>query len=162
MKLTFTSLFIVSVFVSLAQEPASSLSPRRIWVSANQGDITKGLLVAASDSTLNIFQGKHGDWNKQSGAQVLTLFYSDINGIKIKRKGGLIKGLGIGAGICLLPVIIGSIFGKSTGEGGAYVSLVAVPVGIITGAIIGSTSKKTFFIGGDRSRFQLFRKRIDH
>ncbi len=161
MKLTFTSLFIVSVFVSSAQGPASSLSPRRIWVSASQGDITKGLLVAASDSTLNIFQGKHGDWNKQSGVQVLTRSYSDINSIKIKRKGGLIKGLGIGAGIGLLPLLVGSIFGKSTGEGGAYVSIVAVPAGIITGAIIGSTSKKRFLIGGDRSKFQIFRKRMN-
>ena len=61
---------------------------------------------------------------------------------KSHKKGGLLKGLLIGGGIGLLPLAAGSIFGKSSGEAGAYISMVTFPVGIIAGAIIGATSKK--------------------
>jgi hypothetical protein len=53
--------------------------------------------------------------------------------------------------LAYLLAILSSIFGN--GEGGAYVSVIAFPVGIITGAIIGSTGKKKFFIDGQASNF---------
>ena len=69
-------------------------------------------------------------------------------------------GMLIGAGIGIAPVLIGSIFGPSIGQGGAYASIITFPVGTIIGAIIGSTSKKKFFIGGDRLRFGSFHKHM--
>ena len=47
---------------------------------------------------------------------------------------GALKGALIGGGIGLLPIV--------AGQGGGYVAIITFPVGLITGAIIGGTSKK--------------------
>jgi|GEM_PF-3992622 len=63
-----------------------------------------------------------------------------------------------------MPVFLDAIFtpkgGVKSGEGGAYVSLVAVPLGTLVGGIIGATSKKKFQIGADNTKFQQFRKKV--
>jgi hypothetical protein len=86
--------------------------------------------------------------------------YPDISKIETHKKNGFLKGTLIGAGIGLAPVIVSSIFGE--GEGGAYVSIITFPLGIITGAIIGGTSKKKFYINGEASKFHSFHKRMKY
>ncbi|MEP6594647.1 MAG: hypothetical protein ABJA71_01825 [Ginsengibacter sp.] len=132
--------------------------PKKIWVYNDQGNLIKGIFVGSSDSSVNIFPGKLSEWNSRSKTSVVNQSYLNINNIKIHKKSGLVSGMLLGAGVSLLPVLVGSIFGQSTGQGGCYVSIITFPAGLITGAIIGGTSKKRFLINGEALRFHAFHK----
>ena len=97
-------------------------------------DLEKGSVSPDSSRSIN--------QNKGYSSSAFTQQDKIATGTKTHKKGGLLKGALIGGGIGLLPLAIGSIFGESTGQGGAYISIVTFPVGIIAGAIIGATSKK--------------------
>jgi hypothetical protein len=103
-----------------------------------------------------IFSIKPG--RKQGKANNMEISYTNIRQIKIRNKNGILKGFFYGTGIGLLPAIGGAIIGK--GEGGAYVSVITLPLGVITGTLIG-TSRKKFNINGNASSFSDFRKRIE-
>jgi hypothetical protein len=163
MRTVFTIISTL-IFLEATAQNVSSLNQfpkQKIWINTTQGSIVKGRLVNASDTSLKIFTGSSIDRSGNS-KNYTTQFYSNITDIKMQKKGHLVKSVLIGAGIGIAPVLIGSIFGKSTGEGGAYVTVVTLPVGVIIGAIAGISSKKKFFIGGDKSRFDLFRHRIKY
>jgi hypothetical protein len=164
MKIIFINLLLfVALNVSAQNDHTLNPAPKhKIWVSTTQGDIIKGTLVDVSDSSVKIFPGKFSEWNNHSKISVINESYSNISNIKTQKKGGLIRGMLIGTAIGISPVLVGSLFGPSIGEGGAYVSIVAFPVGIITGAILGCTSKKKFLINEEASRFDSFRKRIQY
>jgi hypothetical protein len=98
----------------------------------------RGLLTAVSDSVLLIDES-----NGTSG-----IAYYNIDKIKTRKKGSTLKGLGIGAGIGIIPAFFG--------EGGAYAAVITFPVGIITGTIIGATSKKKYTINGSATSFAHF------
>ena len=114
-----------------------------------------GSIQSISDSAI-IFsakgKGKSGESNN------MEISYSNIREIKIRKKNGIIKGFLYGTGVGLLPIIGGAIIGK--GEGGAYVSVITLPLGIITGTLIGSSRKK-FNINGSASSFYDFKKRME-
>ena len=162
MKKIFISFFTLFFLSASAQNDITlkSFPKHKIWLYTSQGNMLKGVLVSTSDSSVNIFPGKFSEWNSHPKTTAINESYLNINNIKTHKKGGLIKGMLIGAGIGLAPVLLSSAFGQ--GEGGAYVSIITFPIGIITGAIIGSTSKKKFFIDGDASRFHSFHKRIKY
>ncbi len=164
MKIIFINLLPLIILNASAQNDCT-LKPTpkyKIWVSTTHDDLIKGILIDVSDSSVKIFPGKFSEWNSHSDISVIKESYSNITNIKTHKKGGLLKGLLIGAGIGISPVLVGSIFGRSVGEGGAYVSIITLPVGLITGAIIGGTSKKKFLINRDTSRFHSFRKRMKY
>ncbi len=121
-----------------------------------------GILTRANDTVVFIYPGNFREWKQQKKIPISVTPFTTIQKIETKQKGvkKVIKGMLIGAGIGLAPVLVGSIFGRSTGEGGAYVSLVAVPLGAIVGSIIGATSKKKFQIQGDKIKFQRFRNKV--
>jgi len=118
--------------------------PKKIWLYTDHGNLIKGVLIGTSDSFVNIFPAKFKEYNNTSKISIVRVSYFDINRLKIHKKNGLINGMLLGAGAGILPVLVGSIFGPSIGQGDAYVSIVAVPLGIITGAIIGSLPKESF------------------
>ena len=146
MKKIFISSFILFFLNASAQNDFNfKSSPKyKIWLYNGQENLTNGFLVSTSDSTAKIFTGKLSEWRSSSKISVTDQFYSNIDHIKIHKKGGLIKGVLIGAGIVFY--LVGSLFGPSIGEGGAYVSIIAFPIGIITGAIIGSTSREILLL----------------
>jgi len=114
-----------------------------------------GTIQSISDSAI-IFSAKPG--SKQGEANNMEISYTNIRQIKIRNKNGILKGFFYGTGIGLLPAIGGAIIGK--GEGGAYVSVITFPLGVITGTLIG-TSRKKFNINGNASSFSDFKKRIE-
>jgi len=136
----------------------------KIWIYNNEGDLQKGVLISTTDSSLKFFPGKFSDWHRHSKISVVSQSYLNISNIKIHKRDGLIRGMLIGTGIGLSPILFGAVFGEGQGgaQGGALVSVFTLPVGIIAGAIIGSTAKKKFFIGGQASKFHLFHKRIKY
>ena len=154
-------MLLIVLNVSAQNDYALNPTPKhKIWVSTTQGDLIKGILVDVSDSSVKVLQGKFSEWNSPSKISVINESYSNITNIKTHKKGGLIKGMLIGTGIGLSPLVVSAVFGK--GEGGAYVSVATLPLGIITGAIIGGTSKRKFFINGEASRFRAFHKRMKY
>jgi hypothetical protein len=160
MKKIFTAVFICSFLNASTQNNLSANSfPRyKIWLYTNKGNILKGILILTSDSSVKIFRGTYCEWHSHSSNSI-DESYLNIASIKTHKRGGLIKGMLVGLGIGLTPLLVGSAFGQA--EGGAYLSIATLPVGLITGAIIGATSKKKFLINGDASKFQSFRKRMN-
>jgi hypothetical protein len=162
MKIIFINLLLLTILNVSAQNDYT-LNPtlkHKIWVSTTKGGLVKGILVDVSDSSVKIFSGRFSEWNSHSKVSVANETYLNITGIRTHKKGGLIKGLLIGAGIGLSPLLLGTAFGE--GEGGAYASIITLPLGIVTGAIVGCTSKKKFLIGGEASKFHSFRKRMKY
>jgi hypothetical protein len=131
---------------------------QKIWLYTSEGNVIKGFLDDISDSSVTIFTGKLSELNSHSKVLVISESYSNINTIKTKRRGGLIKGILKGVVAGLLPAVGVAAFQE--GESGAYVGVATLPLGIITGAIVGSTSKRKFPVNGDMSRFHSFRRRI--
>ena len=119
-----------------------------IWVYTKQGGLQKGVWQGSTDTSLWIYEGKMSDYLNQKSDNAKSVNYENIRLIKIKKPGGLLKGLLIGAGIGLAPIVFG--------QGGAFVAIISLPVGIIAGSIVGATSKKQYVIDGDLNRFEQF------
>jgi len=69
-----------------------------------------------------------------------------------------LRGILFGTAIGLSPVLTGSLFGASILYGAGYLTIVTLPLGIITGSIIGATSKKIYSIQGSPTLFYDFKK----
>jgi hypothetical protein len=131
---------------------AKMQKPLPVWIYSKDNKEQKGLLTGGSATTVLIYPGSMKEYKNQSSPQSLSFSYERINFIKIKKAYGLIEGLAKGGLIGLTPIAFG--------EGGAYVSIIAIPLGVIIGSIVGATSKKKFEINGDLNSFQKFTKRV--
>ena len=135
-----------------------------ISVTTLENRIVGGILTRTNDSAVFVYQGKFRQWNQQATIPTAAISYSTINKIQTKKRRGILKGILIGAGIGILPVFIDAIVtskgGRPNAEGGAYISIVAVPLGTSIGALVGATSKRRFSIEGQHTKFQRFRKKI--
>jgi hypothetical protein len=160
-KIFFLIPFLLIVNVSLAQKRSEyNERPRyKISLETTEGKMLKGLLIDIKDSSITVYSGNSNRIGSEEMSHSQKIDYSQIQQVKLKRRNGLINGIGIGAGIGILPALVGGIFGRSTGEGGAYVSVVTLPLGLITGTLIGATSRKKYNIHGDFSQFRDFQKR---
>lgn len=137
-----------SLSVSAQTGITKTKKPVRIWVYTGENKEEKGVLVGASDSTLFIYPGNMSAYWKDTSSQLVNINYEKIHIIKVKKNGGFSKGLWIGAGIGLLPLVFG--------QGGAYVAIFTFPLGIITGSVIGATAKKKYEINRDLQPFARF------
>ncbi len=162
-------LIILNIFFAIhayAQIDSSfSAKPRHtIRIFTLNSSTVDGILTSINDSAVFIYPGNFREWKQQKTFPITITPYSTINKIQTKKRNGILKGVVIGAGIGIMPVLLDAIFtpkgGTKSGEGGAYISLVAVPLGTLVGGIVGATSKKKFQIGGDETKFQRFRKKI--
>ncbi len=142
----------------------SAKSRHHITIYTQNGDAKYGILMRTNDTSVFIYPGNFREWKQQKTFPIALTPYYTINKIQTKKRNGIIKGVLIGAGIGIMPVFLDAIFtpkgGVKSGEGGAYVSLVAVPLGTLVGGIIGATSKKKFQIGADNTKFHQFRKKV--
>ena len=161
-KIFFLVSFLLIAYISFAQKRSEyNQRPRyKIVLQTVDEKMVKGLLIEIKDSSITVYPGNSNRIGSEEMSHTENIEYSQIQQIKLKRKNGLLKGMAIGTGIGILPVLVGGIFGRSTGEGGAYVSLVAVPLGFITGGVIGATSRKKYNVHGDFSQFRDFKKRV--
>jgi len=144
-------LFSVGVLGMAAQSELIKVQkPLKAWVSLKEDTLHKGLLTGFSATDLQIYPGSKNEFINHKSADLTTINYKDINIVRTKKPGvgGIIKGMAIGGLIGLVPVVFG--------EGGAYVAIVSFPVGIVTGAIVGATSKKKYTINGNLTSFQKF------
>ncbi len=128
---------------------AHSIKLVRIWVYDDNNSAVKGVLIGASDSVLVVYQGSISAYKKESSPALMRINYKNIRLIKIKKSGGVLKGALIGGVIGFTPAFFG--------EGGAYAAIITLPAGLITGAIIGATSKRKYAIHGDAKAFGKFR-----
>ena len=129
--------------------------PLTVYLSTFDNKSTFGSIHAINDSVI-IFSAKNHGKNVESNK--MEIKYSNIREIKVRKKNGILKGFFYGTGVGLLPLIGGAIIGK--GEGGAYVSVITLPLGVITGTLIGGSRKK-FNINGNTSSFYDFKKRME-
>jgi hypothetical protein len=148
-KIILISFIVAGSLLASSQDsifkPAKLL---KIWVYTGDNTELKGVFSGASDSMLFVYEGTIDAYNKQASHKTISIDYKNIRIIKIKKRGGLLKGLLIGAVIGLAPAFFG--------EGGAYAAVITLPVGIITGAIIGATAKKKYAINGGERAFRQF------
>ena len=147
----FISVVIASIYPFVAPAQTATVKGQKavmIWVYTKQGGLQKGVWYGNTDTSISICQGKRSDYLNQKSHDVASINYENISIIKIKKPGGLLKGLLIGAGVGLAPIAFG--------QGGAFVAIVSLPVGIIVGSIVGATSKKKYVINGDLNSFKKF------
>lgn len=153
-KLISSCVLLTIVYSSFAQKniTTSNHRPRyHAFIQIINDKEVKGLLVQLEDSSVVLYPGKRKDLRKGVTRDSVAIAYSRIKHIKLKKKNGLLKGLLIGGAIGFAPAFFG--------EGGAYVALVAFPLGIITGAIVGSTSGKKYAINGSYAAFNKMKKK---
>jgi len=148
-KLLIVLLLVVIAVCGISQTTAvKDQKAAMIWVYTKQGSLQKGVWHSSTDTSLSIYQGSMNEYLNKKSHELASINYENISMIKIKKHGGLLKGLLIGAGIGLAPIVFG--------QGGAFVAFISFPVGIITGTIVGITSKKKYIINGDLHAFQKF------
>ena len=137
-----------SLMLSAQADIVKIRKPLRTWIYTKENTEQRGLLIGYSATTLLIYPGSTTEFYKEKSPQTKSLIYENISLIRVKKINGLIKGLLIGGGIGVAPVVLG--------YGGAIVAVFTLPVGIITGSIVGATSKKKYEINGDITAFQKF------
>ena len=142
------SFLLLSLTVLAQQDTLVTKKPFITWVYTKQGNMVKGVLAGRSGSDLLLYPGSLKEKKKNIDYPFVRIPFGNITTIKTKKPNGLIKGLLIGGGIGFAPVIFG--------EGGAYVAIIAFPLGIVTGTLICATSKKKFSLNGDYRLFLSF------
>jgi hypothetical protein len=153
MKISIFIFFIVFCSLTLSAQTGitKTKKPSKIWIYTEENTEQEGVLAGATDSVLFIYPGSMGAYRKEASPQLKGINYKNIHNIKIKKEGEFSKGLLIGAGIGLFPLVFG--------QGGAYVAIFTFPLGIITGSVIGATSRKKYEIKGDPQAFAKFTRK---
>ena len=139
---------VYSVTISAQTDTIRNQKPQWVWVYTTGGKMQKGILAGRTDSALLLYQGSKKAYKKQEAPPLAGIHYKNITIIKTRSKLGFLKGMGIGAGIGIAPVLFG--------EGGAYVAVVSFPTGLIAGSSIGFNAKKKNKINGDFAAFRGF------
>lgn len=141
-------ILLLSLTVIAQQDTLITEKPVTTWVYTKQGNMLKGVLAGRSGTDLLLYPGSLKEKKKNIDYQLVRINFDNITIIKTKKPNGLIKGLVTGGGIGFAPVIFG--------EGGAYVAIIAFPLGILTGTLIGASSKKKYMINGNYTSFLTF------
>jgi hypothetical protein len=104
-RIFYLNLFaFIFLSASAPNDSTRQVSPKhKIWVYGSDGSVTQGILISTTDSSLKIFPGKFGEWNKHSKNSVIDQSCLNISKIETHKKNGLIRGTLIGAGIGLSP-----------------------------------------------------------
>ncbi|WP_152267992.1 hypothetical protein [Agriterribacter humi] len=139
---------VYSLTISAQTDTIRNQKPQWVWVYTTGGKMQKGILAGRTDSALLLYQGSKKAYKKQEAPPLAGIHYKNITIIKTRSKLGFLKGMGIGAGIGIAPVLFG--------EGGAYVAVVSFPTGLIAGSSIGFNAKKKNKINGDFAAFRGF------
>ena len=125
--------------------------PARIRTMDN--NTVSGMLQEVDDSSILVTTTQPGGKTRKE----MEINYLNVRDIKIRKHNGLVKGFLAGFIIGASPILGGLTIGQ--GEGSAYVTMVTLPVGVITGTLIGAFRKR-FRIDGDAQSFEHFKKRL--
>ena len=118
----------------------------------------KGLLLYTNDSSVVIYPGKKKQWNNGKKFKPVEFTASRIKRITIKKNNRALKGMTIGSVVGALPMLTGSKDGNTAGL--QELTKLSMPVGGITGAILGLTQQKSFYINGSVTLFLQFQRAI--
>ena len=143
---------------------ATSIWPEKkpkfqVTVHTLQNQKIKGLLIDVNDSTLILFPGRVDEWKNRDRIQPLYLADSSIEFIKVKNKNAAGTGALTGLAIGLTP-ILAAVADPVNAQAYGMVAILTIPVGIITGALIGGGSYKKFKVNGNREAFLVFKNKI--
>src|SRR3954453_14547209 len=99
----FVIISSLSVFAQI--DITKTKKPLKIWIYTRENSEEKGVFAGASDSVVFIYHGSISAYTKDASPELVSISYKDIDVIKVKKSGGFAKGLLIGAGIGLLPIV---------------------------------------------------------
>lgn len=142
-KLKILVIVLLCSVTSFSQQTKKKIRPHRVWVSVIEDqDVIKGYLFAIDDTSIKIINKKSLDTS-----DLKTVEAKNIDIIKIRRKGKIGRGIGIGAasGI-VLGVIVGLVDSQdswiSTETSVAMASAPLTLIGAGLGAGFGAIKKK--------------------
>jgi hypothetical protein len=141
-------IFLLPVKMFAQQDTLVTEKPVTISIYTKQGNKLTGILAGRSGEELLLYPGTWKEKKNNTAYQLVRIHYSSINTIKTKRPNGFVKGLLIGGTVGAAPLLFG--------EGGAYVAVASLPTGLLTGGIIGASSKKKYTINGEYPAFLAF------
>jgi len=147
-------------FFSSAQYQAPS--PRySIHLTTMDGNTLKGLLMEVSDSSITIYPGKQKDW--KSNLPPVHFSYAQIQQIKLKKKGGTVKGLLIGSLIGATPILLKPLIPVAIGgpKKSGFGSLAIFTGSVTVGTLWGGKAVWGANINGELSIFKTFKNRYD-
>jgi hypothetical protein len=130
----------------------------RIHVTTTGENKLKGLLLYTSDSSVVIYPGKKKQWNNGKKFRPVEFTASRIKRITIKKNNRALKGMTLGSVVGVLPMLAGSKDGNNAGL--QELTKLTVPVGGISGALLGLTQQKSFSINGSVTLFRQFQRAI--
>lgn len=152
-------IFFLLTLTVFCQENEKTIKPVcKIDITTMGENKLKGLLLFMNDTSLVVYPGSDKQWNKGKKFNAIAYSSSRIKKITIKKNNRALKGLTIGSVIGTLPMLIGSRDGDKSGL--KELTQLTVPVGGITGAILGLSEQKTFQINGSVILFREFKKSI--
>lgn len=155
----FAFLFLGILFLNISYAQTNNLfKPLGIVrIITSNGNSMKGLLLSTNDTSLTVFPGKWKEWKKGKKYKPVEFCCSSIYSIQVKRKGRISRGIALGAAAGAIPLVTINPNEKG-GYGMASLTVFTVPVGIVSGAIIGAKTGKQFMIKGDINLFRSFRE----
>jgi hypothetical protein len=154
-KLIFSGTLSIIVLSAFAQKKITNARhwPRYHASIQTMNDKTiNGLLIQMADSSMVLYKGEWKELRKDVVRDSVAIMYSQIRQIKLKKQNGFLNPLAIGMAIGLAPAFFG--------EGGGYVAVLTIPLGIITGVIVGITSPKKYTIKGNYTAFDKMKKKF--
>jgi hypothetical protein len=140
-KILLLWFMLFSLNLAAQNDTLVTKKPVNLWVHTSDGNMVKGKLAGRSGNNLLVNPRATEEQVIKGDDALERIPYHHITTIQTKKQkglGGMLKGMLIGGAIGFAPVI--------AGEGGAYVAVLAFPLGLITGAIVGGTSKKNYSI----------------
>jgi hypothetical protein len=156
-KISFV-IFLCTIHLTIGQNTKENIKVHKVWISlVNSSNIIKGNLYAVEENGLKIIGNKSFDI---SNLQIISP--SQIEKIKIRRKGKVGKGVWIGAltglGVGVLSGLVSSDdsdewFGFSPEEKAVINAILITPVGAGIGALIAS-NKEVITINGDAESYK--------
>jgi|GEM_PF-3482207 len=146
--------------------------PYKLWLRSMDSPVVKiGYLQSLSDSSMTIHRGWYVKPREQQTFQA-----EQIQWVKFRKEGKVLRGVGIGAALGLTTGIIWGValgddppcgppplyfcFSLTRFQKGMFISLISVPVGALVGGLVRS-GKTKFTLDGRRSEYNRQRKLIE-
>ena len=148
---SFIWLMLFSLNLAAQNDTLVTRKPVNIWVYTSDGNMVKGKLAGRSGNDLLVNTRSTEKQGARGDSALERIPYQHITSIQTKKHrwlGGMLKGMLIGGGIGFAPV--------AGGYGGALVAVFTFPLGFITGAIVGGTSKKHYTINQSYQPYLVF------
>jgi hypothetical protein len=162
MKLTstfLTPLIFIHCQAFSQKESQETIKPVcKIHITTLGENGLRGLLLFTNDSAVIVYPGSRKQWNKGTKFNAVVFHAARIKRITLKKNNRALKGMTIGSIVGTLPILAGSKDGDNSGL--KELTQLTVPVGGITGAILGLNEQKSFQINGSIILFKEFQKRI--